>query len=122
MRISDWSSDVCSSDLEDRHIDAFKPALNHDAVAKAARDARGAAAAEIDRRRQQFISVGAGNDPRGRGGAEIDPRRPTAHRGTPELGRQVGVRGDAEGDPARSLDERLRLAADRTSTRPNSST
>src|SRR3546814_15293484 len=41
----------------------------------------------------------------------MKPRRPTAHGGTPELGRQVGVRGDAEGDAARSLDERLRLAA-----------
>src|SRR3546814_21097760 len=36
--------------VEDRHVDPLEPALEHDPVAEAARDARGAAAAQLDRR------------------------------------------------------------------------
>src|SRR3546814_3120695 len=56
--------------VEQRHIDPFEPALEDDAVAELARQPRAAAAAEIDRRRQQFIAVGAGDDARGRFGLE----------------------------------------------------
>src|SRR3546814_17970207 len=37
--------------VEDRHVDALEPALEHDAVYAAARDARGSAPAEIDQTR-----------------------------------------------------------------------
>src|SRR3546814_19039674 len=63
--------------VEDRHVDALEPALEHDAVADAARDARGAAQADVDRPRQQIIAFGAGEDVPGRGGGASGDGPPT---------------------------------------------
>src|SRR3546814_3985302 len=53
--------------IDDRHVRAVEPTLDHDPLAKAPRDARAAAAAEIDRRRHQLIAVAVRDDPRRRG-------------------------------------------------------
>src|SRR3546814_13168697 len=114
--------------VEQRHIDPFEPALEDDAVAELARQPRAAAAAEIDRRRQQFIAVGAGDDARGRFGLERNAGGAALYRRAPEVGLELRVNRDAERYAARPLNQRLRLTAavpivdqDRKSTRLNSS-
>ncbi len=51
------------------------------------------------------------DDARRRRGAEVDAAGAALHRCAPQLGGQIGIRGDAERHAARPLDQRLRLAA-----------
>src|SRR3546814_19325209 len=82
--------------VEQRHIDPFEPALEDDAVAELARQPRAAAAAEIDRRRQQFIAVGAGDDARGRFGLERNAGGAALYRRAPEVGLELRVNRSTE--------------------------
>src|SRR3546814_6327941 len=65
MRISDWSSDVCSSDLRRRLLDRLAAGRDAAAVRRAAAVAaagRRSACAPGSVARHDFLSVGAGGD------------------------------------------------------------
>src|SRR3546814_12358297 len=65
----------------------------------------------MDRRRQQFIAVGAGDDARGRFGLERNAGGAALYRRAPEVGLELRVNRDAERYAARPLNQRLRLTA-----------
>src|SRR3546814_5577401 len=98
MRISDWSSDVCSSDLIDRRLDAGEPQAEH------ADDATGTPGASHHHRRVRFA------DRRRKAVCQLAVGQADGAR-YPHLGVFFGWAGveEAEG------------AADRKSTRLNSS-
>src|SRR3546814_6842330 len=109
MRISDWSSDVCSSDLAD--VDAGRV----DALVVGARVGAG----EVHELEQAELRVDslAGERPHGAGTGGVDHH----HLARVELAHEVGA-DDVEGRALRCEDPAvLELAEDRKSTRLNSS-
>src|SRR3546814_18264017 len=98
---------------------SFKPALDHDPLAELAGEAHAAAATKVDRRRQQFIAVVAGDDARGRHGFERNAGRATLHRGTPEIGLELGIDRDAGRHPPRPFDHHPPLAPPLPVTHPS---
>src|SRR3546814_19618593 len=113
MRISDWSSDVCSSDLWDRHIAGYQLVMlsavadgSQDRVAT--RDGHGAPAADRTAILRQRFELRRGGqimldledrwlDP----APDVDPRLPPPGHAVPRPGPpQVGVTGrSGEGAP-----------------------
>src|SRR3546814_2189498 len=102
MRISDWSSDVCSSDLQRASAGSDRPGAMHGACGATARDCRCATGGRRPDRTSAQPWTGRGmrrHDLRGRG----------------KLNRET------EGTPSSRKQDSERGAADRKSTRMNSS-
>src|SRR3546814_2589529 len=112
MRISDWSSDVCSSDLVGRHEAEARPGLRADGAAT------GVVAGRTQRRRRPGqppgpVADGAGTDQRGHGGGVVDRlsgRGRALRHGAAAQRRRVGIRRPRSEEHTSELQSLMRIS------------